>query len=401
MATADAAINHVVPAVADPRRIVDNNAESTSSIWMMTRTIRPAVAQANMRSVPDRLPIIWSRNGAGTSTTQRLIGDYPLAAWLTESQSASLQTGAGDSGGRTIVGWDTCLAGLGHDVRQHPYGTRGKLGAWRDRPSRALWSDQRDQPRAGWIKIRTEALHATVLRAIEVLEWAYRDGAGMSIMAGQDEQRQRFSATTTTMARSGPEDYTVWKNTFGKTVTAGTGADGNGNTQSRRGGLHRLAQPLGELGRRLALGCGAGAVDGDAGCARAGRGRRGGLASSVRSDVRLRLPSAMNAPSRRRVLLVGWDAADWKVIHPLMDAGKMPTVARLVERGAMASLATLHPVLSPMLWTSIATGKRPFKHGVLGFTEPSPDGAGIRPVTNLSRKTKAIWNILSQNGSDE
>ena len=104
----------------------------------------------------------------------------------------------------------------------------------------------------------------------------------------------------------------------------------------------------------------------------------------------------MNASSRRKVLLVGWDAADWKVIHPLVDAGKMPTVARLIERGTMASLATLHPVLSPMLWTSIATGKRPFKHGVLGFSEPTPDGAGIRPVTNLSRKTKAIWNILSQ-----
>jgi len=106
----------------------------------------------------------------------------------------------------------------------------------------------------------------------------------------------------------------------------------------------------------------------------------------------------MNATSSRRVLLVGWDAADWKVIHPLLDAGKMPTVARLVERGVMANLATLHPILSPMLWTSIATGKRPFKHGVLGFAEPTPDGAGIRPVTNLSRQTKAIWNILTQNG---
>ena len=36
---------------------------------------------------------------------------------------------------------------------------------------------------------------------------------------------------------------------------------------------------------------------------------------------------------RRKVLLVGWDAADWKVINPLMDAGKMPNVQRLVENG--------------------------------------------------------------------
>ena len=43
----------------------------------------------------------------------------------------------------------------------------------------------------------------------------------------------------------------------------------------------------------------------------------------------------------RKVLLVGWDAADWKVITPLMDAGKMPNVQRLVENGAMGQIATL------------------------------------------------------------
>lgn len=81
-----------------------------------------------------------------------------------------------------------------------------------------------------------------------------------------------------------------------------------------------------------------------------------------------------------------------------MDAGRMPNVQRLVEDGAMGQIATLHPPLSPMLWTSIATGKRPFKHGIHGFSEPTPDGRGIQPVTNLSRKSKALWNILNQNG---
>jgi len=91
----------------------------------------------------------------------------------------------------------------------------------------------------------------------------------------------------------------------------------------------------------------------------------------------------------RKVLLVGWDAADWKVIRPLMDAGKMPNVRRLVENGALGQIATLDPPLSPMLWTSIATGKRPFKHGILGFSEPTPDGRDVQPVTNLSRTSKA------------
>ncbi|HXE62253.1 MAG TPA: alkaline phosphatase family protein [Bryobacteraceae bacterium] len=99
-----------------------------------------------------------------------------------------------------------------------------------------------------------------------------------------------------------------------------------------------------------------------------------------------------------KVLLIGWDAADWKVIRPLIDAGEMPNIARLVRTGASASIATLQPSFSPMLWTSIATGKRPFDHGIHGFSEPRPDGRDIQRISNLSRKCKAVWNILGQSG---
>jgi predicted AlkP superfamily phosphohydrolase/phosphomutase/tetratricopeptide (TPR) repeat protein len=100
----------------------------------------------------------------------------------------------------------------------------------------------------------------------------------------------------------------------------------------------------------------------------------------------------------KKVLLIGWDAADWKVINPLMDAGHMPTLERLVNGGVIGNLATLDPPLSPMLWTSIGTGKRPYKHGIHGFTEPDPSGKGIRPSFITSRKVKAVWNIFNQHG---
>ena len=100
----------------------------------------------------------------------------------------------------------------------------------------------------------------------------------------------------------------------------------------------------------------------------------------------------------RRVLLVGWDAADWSFLTPLLDAGKMPNLQSLIEGGVSGRIATLQPILSPILWTSIATGKRGDKHGVLSFVEPLPDGTGIRVVGSRSRRTKAIWNILSQLG---
>src|SRR5215472_9364869 len=102
--------------------------------------------------------------------------------------------------------------------------------------------------------------------------------------------------------------------------------------------------------------------------------------------------------SQRKVLLIGWDSADWEMIDPLLQSGQMPALARLLKGGVRGNLATIQPVLSPMLWTSIATGKRADKHGIYGFTEPLADGTGIGPVRSTSRKCKAIWNILSQNG---
>src|SRR4051794_21691612 len=76
----------------------------------------------------------------------------------------------------------------------------------------------------------------------------------------------------------------------------------------------------------------------------------------------------------------------------------MPHLAKLIAGGVHGNHATIYPALSPMLWTSIATGKRPGKHGIHGFTEVTEDGLAVRPVSNLGRKTKAFWNILNQHG---
>ena len=66
----------------------------------------------------------------------------------------------------------------------------------------------------------------------------------------------------------------------------------------------------------------------------------------------------MPQASGKKILLIGWDAADWEMIDPLLQAGQMPALAQLIKGGLRGNLATLQPVLSPMMWTSIATGKR-------------------------------------------
>jgi tetratricopeptide (TPR) repeat protein len=101
--------------------------------------------------------------------------------------------------------------------------------------------------------------------------------------------------------------------------------------------------------------------------------------------------------SRTKVLLVGWEAADWHVIDPLLKRGQMPHLARLLARGVRGKLASLEPTVAPLLWTSIATGKTANEHGVLAFVEPRPDGSGIRPIGSGTRRCKALWNILAEN----
>lgn len=101
---------------------------------------------------------------------------------------------------------------------------------------------------------------------------------------------------------------------------------------------------------------------------------------------------------KQRLLLVGWDGADWHLAHPLIQAGKMPQLAQMVENGASGPIESLPPYLSPMLWNTIATGKHPAEHGIVGFTEYNPATGKIQPMSSHTRRVKAIWNILSQEG---
>ena len=100
----------------------------------------------------------------------------------------------------------------------------------------------------------------------------------------------------------------------------------------------------------------------------------------------------------RRLLLIGLDGADWEIIDPLIAAGRMPHMQRLIASGVRARLRTINPALSPLLWTSIVTGVGPAKHGILDFVAVSPETGTAIPVTSNLRRVKALWNIMTGAG---
>ena len=124
----------------------------------------------------------------------------------------------------------------------------------------------------------------------------------------------------------------------------------------------------------------------------------GFLAGGYRNVAALKgieLPSLNERPLYDS-MLVGWDAADWNSIYPLLQQGKMPTLAELLSAGVHANLATLDPPISPMLWTSIATSTWPSAHGIHGFTEMHE--GGIRAVRGSCIQIPTYFDYLEKQG---
>jgi hypothetical protein len=77
---------------------------------------------------------------------------------------------------------------------------------------------------------------------------------------------------------------------------------------------------------------------------------------------------ACHPENRAKVLLFGWDGATWKVIRRMLARGELPHLKRLMDSGSAGTMQAYSPPLSPVIWSSIATGCLPSKHGVRDFT---------------------------------
>ncbi|HZL98693.1 MAG TPA: alkaline phosphatase family protein, partial [Planctomycetota bacterium] len=94
-----------------------------------------------------------------------------------------------------------------------------------------------------------------------------------------------------------------------------------------------------------------------------------------------------------RVLLIGVDGLEWSVLRPLLAEGKCPNLAALMRRGSFGKLATLSLTLSPVVWTTVATGRLPKDHGIRNFLDA--DG---QVYTSSQRRVRALWNIADRHG---
>jgi predicted AlkP superfamily phosphohydrolase/phosphomutase len=108
-------------------------------------------------------------------------------------------------------------------------------------------------------------------------------------------------------------------------------------------------------------------------------------------------PSAQQTAGARHaqaVVLIGIDAADWLTIDPLVKKGVLPAFAQLKRSGRTGVMLSTPPLVSPIIWTTIATGMPPEKHGILDFVIDTPSG-GQEPVRSVDRRAPALWTLFS------
>jgi predicted AlkP superfamily phosphohydrolase/phosphomutase len=102
---------------------------------------------------------------------------------------------------------------------------------------------------------------------------------------------------------------------------------------------------------------------------------------------------------RPSVIWLGLDGLDWELLDRLSAQGRMPNWKRLTGEGYTAKLTSFMPVLSPVVWTSVATGVGPDVHRVLDFQEADPATGQKVPISGRSRAVPALWNLASASGA--
>lgn len=74
-----------------------------------------------------------------------------------------------------------------------------------------------------------------------------------------------------------------------------------------------------------------------------------------------------------KILLIGIDGADPRVMSELMKEGKLPNFAYLKNTGTYTALETSVSPQSPIAWASLATGTNPGKHNIFDFIRRDPE----------------------------
>jgi predicted AlkP superfamily phosphohydrolase/phosphomutase len=132
-------------------------------------------------------------------------------------------------------------------------------------------------------------------------------------------------------------------------------------------------------------------------------GRDANACGGLRSTRIVVLPHDVSLPigwsfPMSRILIVGWDGADWRILDPLIERGILPNLEALIARGGRSALTSTVPTHSWAAWPSFLTGVDPVDHGIYDVLEARRGTTKQYPVTFRSIRARTFLHDLTTAG---
>ena len=101
---------------------------------------------------------------------------------------------------------------------------------------------------------------------------------------------------------------------------------------------------------------------------------------------------------RPKVLVIGWDGADWGLLHPMMSAGVLPNLEAFLKKALTGDLLSTIPPATASAWSSFFTGLQPGRHGLITWQGPL-NTEFERPLLNAGDiHGTRLWHRLGNAG---
>lgn len=114
----------------------------------------------------------------------------------------------------------------------------------------------------------------------------------------------------------------------------------------------------------------------------------------------------------KKVIVIGLDGLEPKLVGPMLERGELPHLARLAAQGGFTRVRTTVPAQTPVAWSTFATGTNPGGHGIFDFIRRDPatylpdlalsryeqKNAFLPPKAINLRRGQAVWEVLSDAG---
>jgi predicted AlkP superfamily phosphohydrolase/phosphomutase len=107
----------------------------------------------------------------------------------------------------------------------------------------------------------------------------------------------------------------------------------------------------------------------------------------------LRIGNPYKHAKAKRVIVLGLDGMDPGLVTKWMREGRLPNFAKLAEKGVFRPLDTANPSISPVAWSTFATGVDASRHSIYDFLTRDPCTYGPMLSSTDIQNAKRVLNI--------